>query len=118
MLFRSDDYRVVFERKCLFEINLIDPEVLQRVGHEISEPEELIVKILVKVSLKKLIFQGPEQDYTEVKVELFSQSDYFFLYHHTCDIFTFSELKEQQNLKPDFTDYLTMLIKLFNCVIS
>lgn len=58
-----DGYRVVFERKCLFEINLIDPEVLQRVGHEISEPEELLVKILVK---------GPEQDYTEVKVELFS----------------------------------------------
>jgi hypothetical protein len=46
-----DGYRVVFERKCLFEINLIDPEVLQRVGHEISEPEELLVKILVKVSL-------------------------------------------------------------------
>lgn len=40
----------MFERKCPFEINLIDPEVLQRVGHEISEQEELVVKILVKVS--------------------------------------------------------------------
>lgn len=50
-----DGYRVVFERKCLFEINLIDPEVLQRVGHEISEPEELLVKILVKVSLDSFL---------------------------------------------------------------
>jgi hypothetical protein len=44
-----DGFRIVFERKCPFEINLIDPEVLQRVGHEVSSQEEIIVKILVKV---------------------------------------------------------------------
>jgi hypothetical protein len=30
----------------------------------------------------------------------------------------FATLKTLQSLKPDFADYLTMLVKLFNCVIS
>ena len=45
-----DDYRIVFERTCPFELNLIDAEVVARVGHEIVSTEDLVVKILVKVS--------------------------------------------------------------------
>ena len=50
----------------------------------------------------------------DVKVELFSSKDYFFVYQHECDIFTYTEMKEAMGLKPEFRDYLTMLIKLFN----
>lgn len=46
-----DDYRIVFERTCPFELNLIDAEVVARVGHEIVSNEDLVVKILVKVSM-------------------------------------------------------------------
>ena len=45
-----DDYRIVFERKCPFELNLVDADVVARVGHEIISQEDLIVKILVKVN--------------------------------------------------------------------
>jgi hypothetical protein len=35
-----------------------------------------------------------------------------------CSIFTFAEQKEEQHLKPDFPEYLTMLIKLFTYALE
>ena len=49
-IYSVDDYRIVFERKCPFELNLVDADVVARVGHEIISQEDLIVKILVKVN--------------------------------------------------------------------
>ena len=45
-----DGYRLVYERKCRFELHLIDPEVPERVLAEVNRSEDMIVKILVRVS--------------------------------------------------------------------
>jgi len=45
-----DGYRLVYERKVNFDLHLIDPEVPDRVLEEVNRTEELIVKILIKVS--------------------------------------------------------------------
>lgn len=47
-----------------------------------------------------------------------SKRDYFFLYEHVCDFFEYQEMKEAQELKPEYADYCTMLIKLFNQAIT
>ena len=71
--------------------------------------EDLNVKILVK---------GSEQEPLEIVAELFSDRDYFFVYKHCCDIIQFADQKEGQGLKPDFPEYLTMLVKLFTYAID
>ena len=48
-----DGYRLVYERKCNFDLHLIDPEVPERVLAEVNRTEEMIVKILVRVSSSK-----------------------------------------------------------------
>ena len=49
---------------------------------------------------------------------MLSNSDFYFLYEHTCDVFDFSEMKELQQLTPQFPDYLTVVIKLFTQAIT
>ena len=46
------------------------------------------VKILIRTS-----DDGDIDEPEEIRVELFSQNDYFFLYSHTADVFTFQEMK-------------------------
>ena len=54
ILFQTvDGYRLVYERKCNFDLHLIDPEVPERVLAEVNRTEEMIVKILVRVSSSK-----------------------------------------------------------------
>lgn len=99
----------MYERTVPFELQLLHPDALERIKDDIKTQEDLTVKILLK---------GSEQEPQDIVVEILSSRDYFFVYKHACDIFTFSELKESQALKPDFPEYLTMLIKLFNCAIG
>ena len=40
------------------------------------------------------------------------------MYQHTCDVFDYEEMRELQGLTPQYADYLTMLIKLFNSSID
>ena len=40
------------------------------------------------------------------------------MYEHTTDVFEYEVMREQQGLNPQFPDYLTMLIKLFNQAIA
>ena len=45
------DFRLVYERKCMFDLLLRDREMIEKSGlDEIREQEELIVKILVRGS--------------------------------------------------------------------
>ena len=53
-----------------------------------------------------------------MRVELFSLSDYFFIYGHECDVLDYQEMRERQELNPQFADYLTMLIRLFNSALQ
>ena len=65
-----------------------------------------------------VVIQGEEDNYYCVKVELFSPNDYFFLYEHLCELGDYANMQFAQSLTPDFPEYLTMLIKLFNQGIS
>lgn len=53
-----------------------------------------------------------------MRLEVLSQNDYYFLYEHKTEVFGYDEIRETQQLTPPFADYPTMLIKLFNQVIS
>ena len=61
-----------------------------------------------------MLLQGEDDAPECVKVQLFSELDYFFMYEHECYEADYKLIKEWQKLKPEFTDYSTMLIKLFN----
>jgi len=98
----------MYERKLPVELHIKDPELLSKLKKDISNNEIMNIKILVR---------GDEDDPDAIRVEMFSQSDYFFLYEHTCDFDNFMELKREQGLKPEFSEYLTMLIKLFNATL-
>ena len=45
-----DGYRLVYERRVEVDLHLIDPDVPDRVLDEVNRTEEMIVKILVRVS--------------------------------------------------------------------
>ena len=44
-----DGYRLVYERKVMLDIHLIDPEVPEKVLQEVNREEEMIIKIMIKV---------------------------------------------------------------------
>ena len=46
-----DGYRLVYERKVMLDIHLIDPEVPEKVLQEVNREEEMIIKIMIKVKL-------------------------------------------------------------------
>ena len=50
-------------------------------------------------------------------MEILSPLDYFFLYEHLCELGDYANMQFAQSLTPDFPEYLTMLIKLFNQAI-
>ena len=53
-----------------------------------------------------------------MRVELFSLTDYFFIYGHSCDSMDYIHMAEEQQLIPHFADYLTMLVRLFNSALQ
>ena len=115
------DFRLVYERKCPFTLRLRDSDLKDKLGQDfVDEQEELIVKLLVK---------GPDDRPDCVRIELFSLNDYFFMYCHEATPAIYKKMKEtdaehepwnqrQSELKPDYKEYLTHLIKLFNNVIE
>ena len=40
------------------------------------------------------------------------------MYEHNADLFSYESMRDSQKLKPEFSEYLTILIKLFNQVIE
>ena len=90
-------------------MHVVDPEMTEKIGHDVVTAETMNVKILVK---------GPDEGIDLIKVELLSNYNYYFLYEHTCDVFDYNDMREMQSLHPQFADYLTMLIKLFNQAIT
>lgn len=41
----------MYDRKCPFEMHVIDEQIIEKVGHPVQCAEDIIVKILVKVSV-------------------------------------------------------------------
>lgn len=74
------NFRLVYERKCPVTLVLRDMELIAKVGQEVQEEEELIVKLLVR---------GPDDSPDMVRIELLSQNDYFFMYEHNADFWAY-----------------------------
>ena len=105
-----NDFRLVYERTCPFTLVLRDPDLKVKLGRDtVDEREDLIVKLLVK---------GPDDNPAMVRIELLSQNDYSFMYEHQADFFDYKDMRDEQKLKPEYNEYLTILIKLFNQVIE
>ena len=101
---------MVFDRNVPLELHVVDPVLTEKLhGRGLMAAETMRVKICT---------MGPDECPNLVKVEFFSQQDFYFLYEHTCDVFDYEEMKELQGLHPQFADYLTMLIKLFTQTIT
>ena len=101
-----NDFRLVYERTCPFTLVLRDPDLKVKLGRDtVDEREDLIVKLLVK---------GPDDNPAMVRIELLSQNDYSFMYEHQADFFDYKDMRDEQKLKPEYNEYLTILIKLFN----
>jgi hypothetical protein len=64
--------------------------------------------------------QGEYETPDEIKVEIFSDKDYFMLYKHVCTHDQFAFVKNKNGLKKStpFKDYLMMLVRLFNLCIT
>ena len=67
-------------------LNVVDPQLIEKVGHTISQAEEMPVKILLK---------GPDESPEVVKIELSSEKNFFLLYEHTSDVFDYDQMREQ-----------------------
>ena len=57
------NFRLVYERKCPVTLVLRDMELIAKVGQEVQEEEELIVKLLVR---------GPDDNPDMVRIEMLS----------------------------------------------
>eukprot|EP00347_Sterkiella_histriomuscorum_P006158 403353844 len=102
-------YRIIYERDVPVDLRITEQRILQMVGQDVGSREVLTFKILIK---------GPESNPHSLKIELFSNQDYFFLYKHLIDLASFDELKKNLKLKINFPDYATMLIKMLNNCIK
>ncbi|SBT47810.1 conserved Plasmodium protein, unknown function [Plasmodium ovale wallikeri] len=61
--------------------------------------------------------QGEELNAIRVKMELTCESDLFFHFTQTVDQRTFENMQNKQKLMIDFSEYLQVLIKMFNSCI-
>ena len=101
----ADGSRVFYEREVPFELRSVD-------GLEI--PEEVGTLEAVRV---KICVQGPDGAYTNVKIELCSESNLFFHYTHDLDTAAYAALQEGQRLMVDFKDYPAVIQRnLNNCI--
>ena len=49
-LFLVGGYRLLYSREIPFEITVVDEEMIEKIGHTVSAFEDMIVKVLIKVS--------------------------------------------------------------------
>ena len=102
----------MYERKCPISLHVVDAEMIEKVGHEVESGEEDREKLV------KILIRGSDECPEVLKLEILCKKDYFFLFEHEMNVFDFNDMREQQGLVPQFADYLTMLIKLFNNTIT
>lgn len=70
----GEGFRIIYEREAPLHIRIIDPRIIAMVGQEVGSKETVTFKILIK---------GPsEEDPEAFKLEVSSDSDYFFLFVH------------------------------------
>lgn len=77
--------------------------------NEIGTLEAIRCKILVK---------GPSNAPEDVRIEISSENDLFFLYCHSVDQQAFVQMQHDQKLMIDFKDYPNVLSKMLNSSIK
>ncbi|KAL0210633.1 hypothetical protein RCL1_005069 [Eukaryota sp. TZLM3-RCL] len=68
-------------------------------------------------AIRVKILLAPEGS-SGIRVELTSESDLFFLYHHSLDEISFRALQEQQRLMIDLNEFPQVLIRMVNQVLK
>uniref|UniRef100_A0A0G4G043 Spindle assembly abnormal protein 6 N-terminal domain-containing protein n=1 Tax=Chromera velia CCMP2878 TaxID=1169474 RepID=A0A0G4G043_9ALVE len=101
-----DGHRVVYDRECPFELRVQDSR---------SSPTEVGTLEAIKC---KIVVLGEESMPQEVRVELISEHDLFFHFHHTVNEERFRGMQETQKLMIDFNDYVNVLVKMLNSCIK
>eukprot|EP00347_Sterkiella_histriomuscorum_P007159 403350037 len=95
-----DGHRVIFDSELAVEVKLIDDE-------DEGAFESLKLKVMIL---------GDERQPINIKMEMTSESDIFFLYKNITNEDKFRVIQEQQALSLEFTDFSAMLMKILqNC---
>lgn len=98
-------YKICYTKEVPFEIR---NQEIEKGPQEIGSLEIITVKILVL---------GDELNAESIKIELTSEADLFFHYTQMIDEITFSTMQNKQHLMINFSEYLQVLIKMFNSCV-
>ncbi len=66
-------FRVIYERDVPLEMKITEAKILEMVGQDIGTKENIFFRILIR---------GDEEEPLELKIEIMSENDYFFLFRH------------------------------------
>ncbi|CCI40175.1 unnamed protein product [Albugo candida] len=99
-------FRVIYDRETPLELRIQDTD---NVPQQVGTLEAIRVKILV---------MNEEGALRQVRLELSTESDLFFLYAHTCDEKSFLTMQQHQKLMIEFPDYANVLIRMLNNCIK
>lgn len=102
----ADGHQVVYDREVPLELRVQDSE---------TGPQEVGTLESIKC---KILALGDDHHPHHCKIELSTESDLFFHYTHSVDERGFRSMQEQQRLMIDFSDYVSMVIKMLNNCIK
>lgn len=68
--------------------------------------------------MKIAVAESPDGRPKQVKIELSSEADLFFMYSHVVDEKTFNAMRDDQKLTVDFATYATILATSFQNAIK
>ncbi|CAK84227.1 unnamed protein product (macronuclear) [Paramecium tetraurelia] len=101
----KDGHKVLYDR--ILNINIRFQDRFSEV-QELSQPEPIRLRVLQLVT----IF-NPQS----IKIEISSEKDLFFLFHHEATVNGFTQIKALQNLQMPFKDYAQITIIRSNKII-
>ncbi|GAW83371.1 hypothetical protein, conserved [Plasmodium gonderi] len=102
----TDGYNACYRKEVPFEIKL---EHSSNVPQEIGSLEVITIKIFVL---------GDELNTKCIKTELTCEADLFFHFTQTVDERTFEAMQTSQKLMINFSEYMEVLIKMFNSCVQ
>ncbi|CAD8172934.1 unnamed protein product [Paramecium octaurelia] len=95
-------FKIQFDREIHIETRVQDAN---------TGPQEIGTLELVRV---KILVQGEQQAFENLKIELTSETDLFFNYITIINKDNYKRIREEQKLTIEYPQFLQMLIKLLN----
>eukprot|EP00435_Cladocopium_sp_Y103_P006619 s2475_g2.t1 len=102
----QDGHRVAYDREVPFELRVQDAD---------ARPQEVGTLEAIRC---KILALGDDLNPQHCRFEVTSENDLFFHFTHSVDENTFREMQEKQKLMIDFSDYVTVIIKMLNNCIK